>query len=519
MASAKTILVYAHWQQLAKPVLMGVLSTTLARGKEIFSFEYERSWLGSNQSLQIDPDLQLFSGPQYVREEKRNFGIFLDTSPDRWGRLLMRRREAALARKDNRKEMTLFESDYLLGVYDLHRMGAIRFKEDVEGPFLNDNRAMATPPWTSLRTLEQASLELERDDAVDDQDYIKWLNMLIAPGSSLGGSRPKASVIDTNKSLWIAKFPSRYDEYDIGGWEMVVNELATKAGVRIAEGKALKFGSKYYTFLTKRFDRTAEGDRIHFASAMTLLGYNDGTDFHDGASYLELVEFIMQHGAQVEEDLEELWRRIVFSICVKNTDDHLRNHGFLLTPKGWVLSPAYDINPVPTGTGLSINISQNDNSLDLSLAMDVIEQFNLTEKKARDIVEKVTSSVMHWKALAEKYKIGRNEQELMESAFSDRRLNTPPLKESVLCDAIKKRQRIKFIYKEKERVGEPQCYGISSAGQEVVRVHVLKGGSRPEQLFVVSQIKSLTVLDEHFINPGPNYNPRDKAMKKIFCQL
>lgn len=240
--------------------------------------------------------------------------------------------------------------------------------------------------------------------------------MLIAPGSSLGGARPKASVMDAAHSLWIAKFPSKNDDKDVAAWEMVTNQLAKAAGINIAEGKLQQFNNKYHTYLTKRFDRTAKGERIHFASAMTLLGHIDGDDA-SGASYLELLEFISRYGADVEKDLEELWRRIVFSICVKNTDDHLRNHGFLLTHKGWVLSPAYDINPNEYGKGLSLNITETDNSLDLDLAVEVADYFRLSAAKVKDIILQVSNAVKGWKKLAEKEKISTAEQERMSVAF------------------------------------------------------------------------------------------------------
>lgn len=232
-------------------------------------------------------------------------------------------------------------------------MGALRYKSDKDGPFLNDNSAMASPPWASIQELEQISLKLEEDDVVQNPDYFKWLGMLIDPGASLGVARPKASITDNDRSLWIAKFPSRSDQGDVGAWEMITYELAIMAGINMAETRAQKFSSGYYTFLTKRFDRTKTNERFHFASALTLLAYKDGQDHSDGASYLELVEFLMNNGANVNQDLEELWRRIVFSIWVSNTDDHLRNHGFILSDKGWLLSPAYDINPVKTGSGLN----------------------------------------------------------------------------------------------------------------------------------------------------------------------
>ena len=415
----RCVYVYANWQGMEEPVLMGELYSERLKGKEIFSFEYNSTWLASDQAQLIDPELQLYSGLQHLGTDQKNFGLFLDSSPDRWGRLLMRRREAAMAKIEERAEQNLFETDYLLGVFDGHRMGALRFKLVMDGSFLNDNRELASPPWTSLSELEQISLKLEQDDIIEDPEYLKWLSMLIAPGASLGGARPKANIVGKDGSLWIAKFPSRNDEGNIGGWEMVTYELAIAAGIKMAESKAQKFSSNHYTFLTKRFDRTTDGERIHFASAMTMLGYTDGQDHDDGISYLELAEFISENGANISNDLEELWRRIVFNICVSNTDDHLRNHGFILSASGWLLSPAYDINPVETGTGLKLNISDNDNSLDLALAMEVHEFFRLSKDRATEIINEVKTAVRTWKDIATKYGLSRAEQELKARAFKN----------------------------------------------------------------------------------------------------
>ncbi|MDD4149620.1 MAG: HipA domain-containing protein [Bacteroidales bacterium] len=411
------IYVYAHWKGMEFPHLMGTLYSDRLKGKEIFSFEYDIDWLQNNTSQLLDPNLQLFSGLHYPNEKQDNFGIFLDSSPDRWGRILMRRRESAFARKDETTEQKLYETDYLLGVFDEHRMGALRFKLNKNGPFLNNNKDLASPPWTSIRELEQISIRLEEDNVIDDPEYLKWLNMLIAPGTSLGGARPKAGVVDNNGGLWIAKFPIKNDNGDIGAWEIISYELALSAGINMAESKAQKFSSRYHTFLTKRFDRTDKGERIHFSSAMTMLGYTDEQDHTDGVSYLELVEFIQTNGANVAKDLEQLWRRIVFNICISNTDDHLRNHGFILTNTGWILSPAYDINPVETGTGLKLNISEDDNSLDLKLALQVSEYFRLSDKQAKEIIIEVKRAVSKWKPIANKYGISRLEQELKASAF------------------------------------------------------------------------------------------------------
>lgn len=412
----KEILVYAHWQEMNEPVFTGFLYSEVVRGKEIFSFEYSSEWLKSKYAQIIDPDLLLYSGPQYLKNDKTNFGLFLDSSPDRWGRVLMKRREAAIARKEKRRPENLYESDFLLGVFDEHRIGGLRFKLDENGPFLNADTRFSVPPWTSLNELAQISQKVENEDAFDDPEYLNWLNVLIAPGSSLGGARPKASVKDSAGNLWIAKFPSRYDEKDVGAWEMVVNELASECGINIAPVKIEKYSNRYSTFLSKRFDRK-QNVRHHFASALTLLGYTDGTDFSEGASYLELEEFISVNGADVKRDLEELWKRIVFSICVTNTDDHLRNHGFILTEKGWRLSPAYDINPSETGTGLKLNISENDNSLDFALALDVIEYFRLEKSKAENLIKEIKEVVSNWREIANKYKISKSEQEIMQRAF------------------------------------------------------------------------------------------------------
>lgn len=413
----KEILVFAHWLEMEEPVLMGSLFAEKIRGREIFSFEYSRGWLKSKYSQIIDPDLQLYSGIQYTKEGRNNFGIFLDSSPDRWGRILMKRREAALARKDNRAESTLFESDFLLGVYDEHRLGGLRFKLDIDGPFLNSDKRFAAPPWTSLRELEEISLKVERDDLTDDPEYLNWLNMLIAPGSSLGGARPKASIIDDEGNLWIAKFPSLHDNKDIGAWEMIAHDLAAECGLNIAEARVEKFSGKYHTFLSKRFDRR-KSTRIHFSSAMTMLGYNDGMDSSEGISYLEIAEFLSANGANVSADLEELWKRIVFSIFITNTDDHLRNHGFILNEKGWLLSPAFDINPIETGTGLKLNISETDNSLDLDLALEVIDYFRLDRPKAERIIKEMKEKVGQWRTLAKRYNLSKAETDSMKKAFN-----------------------------------------------------------------------------------------------------
>ena len=409
--------VWADWIGLEKPLRLGTLSASPGRGKEIFSFEYDADWLKKGIAQSLDPSLLFFGGPQYPSAGKLNFGIFLDSAPDRWGRFLMDRREAQSAREEGRSRQTLHESDYLLGVFDGHRMGALRFRLEPEGPFLDDNQACASPPWTSLRELEEAALAVERPGAENEADYKRWLTMLIAPGGSLGGARPKASVVGTDAHLWIAKFPSSNDSVDFGAWEYVVHQLARKAGITVSEAMARSFNTRRHTFLTKRFDRTAAGGRIHFASALTLLNRTDGDDASSGASYLEMAELLIKQGARPDADLEQLWRRIVFSICVSNADDHLRNHGFLRTDDGWVLSPAYDMNPDPRADGLKLNISEEDNAQDLSLALEVAPYFRIKAERAKTIIKDIAGVVQKWRSETRELKLSTAEIEDMDPAF------------------------------------------------------------------------------------------------------
>jgi len=297
----------------------------------------------------------------------------------------------------------------------------VRFIERETGDdWLGNHANMHTPPWTSLRELEHASWNIQTDSASDDPHYLEWLNLLIAPGSSIGGARPKAGISDPHGDLWIAKFPGRSDQRDIAAWEMLTHQLASHASLRLAQADLQSFGNGYRTFLTRRFDRVPGSrgrKRLHFASAMTLLGHTDGDDHFAGASYLELVEFLTRQGAQPADDLQELWRRIVFSIAVSNTDDHLRNHGFLFTENGWTLSPAYDLNPDPTGTGMSLNISETDNALSFDLALEVAPFFRLKPATANAILKQVTTAVGEWRNHARILGISRSEQEVMAHTF------------------------------------------------------------------------------------------------------
>ena len=414
MSQSKTdIYVYAHWQEMQEPKLIGVLSAQQAKGKKAFSFEYDRNWLKTEQKFLLDPDIQLYGGPQYPNQ-KENFGIFLDSMPDTWGRTLMKRREAQLARERNEKPKTLYDIDFLLGVYDESRMGALRFKTDPNGDFLDNDKNASTPPWSSIRELQNAAANFENDK--DNEEVNKWLSVLMAPGSSLGGARPKANILDNDKSLWIAKSPSKTDTVDKAAWEFLAYKLAINAGINMANCRIEKIMGKHNTFFTKRFDR-ANGERIHFASAMTMTGNNEDTIRDNPASYLDIAEFISNQGANVEENLHQLWRRIVFNIAISNTDDHLRNHGFILTKDGWILSPAYDLNPSIDKDGLALNIDMDNNALDFELAKSVGEYFRLNTLQMENIIQEVTQVTSNWKTIAGEIGISRAEMEMMEKAF------------------------------------------------------------------------------------------------------
>lgn len=414
MAGGKfDIYVFADWVGLEKPTLIGTLSAHFAKGKKAFSFEYDKVWLKTDAQRLLDPDIEFYSGPQFPAN-KENFGIFLDSMPDTWGRTLMKRKAVQDAREKNEKPKTLYEIDYLLGVFDESRMGALRFKTDLEGPFLDNDAQTPTPPWSSLGDLQEAAKQLESD--TQDETIRKWIAVLIAPGSSLGGARPKANVFDTQKNLWIAKFPSKTDTVDKALWEFLAYRLAVSAGIDMAESKVEKISSSYHTFLTKRFDRD-NGKRIHFASAMTMTGNTEDIIKETMPSYLEIVEFIENYGVDVEVNLHQLWRRIVFNIAISNTDDHLRNHGFILTDKGWILSPAYDLNPSIEKDGLSLNIDMDDNALNFGLAKSVGEYFRLSEKEMNTILKEVSIAVKDWKDAAKTIGIKNSEIQLMEGAF------------------------------------------------------------------------------------------------------
>lgn len=410
----RTVLVYTSWASLPQSQFIGTLSAGYLKGKEHFSFYYDEKWLKQKSLPAFDPDLPPVSGHSFPSSGKIQFGIFSDASPDRWGRTLMMRREKFLAKASSRPEKTLMEIDFLLGVDDSGRMGALRFKENADGPFLADDQLNPAPPMTELRKLEAAAIALEegRTNKMDEA-----VALLFRPGSSLGGARPKANVAAPDGSLWIAKFPSENDAIDVGAWEEVTATLAKASGITMAESKALKLGSKHHTFVTKRFDRLGAHGRRLYASAMTLLGRSDGQSSE--ASYLELAEILIAQGCSPKAQLEELWKRIVFSILVANTDDHLRNHGFLYNFElgGWDLSPAFDINPSLSGAGLSLAIDESDHSLELATAIAVAPFFKITMKEADRFIQQLLQVRASWRRIAKKIGIKASEIELMAKVF------------------------------------------------------------------------------------------------------
>lgn len=418
MSGLVTVEVCIDLERFSHPVLMGRLHHQQSGAGEIFSFEYDRAWLEEPEVFSFDPDLALAAGHQYPAAQRKNFGIFLDSAPDRWGRVLMQRRENMRARQEKRKPRPLTEWDFLLGVHDETRLGALRFRGSGNTPFIDSDAQLAAPPLTSLRELQAASLQFEKH--IDDENnplYEKWITQLLAPGSSLGGARPKASVRDEAGTLCIAKFPSKNDARDVGGWELVAHSLARKAGIIVPDAKPLHFPeSPYSTFLVKRFDRTARGGRLAFISAMTLTQHNDG---EAGASYLELVDLLQSRGADTRADCVQLFRRVLFNILIHNTDDHLRNHGFFVDESGIRLSPAYDINPTVDRRELTLAINEVETACDVSVATEASRDYGLSALEAADVLKQVQGAVADWRAEATRLNIPKAEQDLMANAFQE----------------------------------------------------------------------------------------------------
>ncbi len=402
--------VYVYVDLAGQPHLVGRLWAHDRKGKESATFEYDDAWLSHAEKFALEPALQLGPGPFHTAVDRALFGAIGDSAPDRWGRVLMRRAERRQAKSEGRVARTLNEIDYLLAVDDEARQGALRFSREADGEFLAPHNAAKIPPLIDLPRLLDATVRII-DENEDDED----LRLLLAPGSSLGGARPKASIRDNDGGLAIAKFPHKEDEWNTVLWEALALTLAEKAGITVPVWRLEQIADKPVLILN-RFDR--DGDtRIPFLSALSMLGAKD----NETRSYLEIIDALRQQGARPEEDMHELWRRIVFTVLISNVDDHMRNHGFLYEGSdGWVLSPVYDLNPVPVDVKprvLSSAIDFEDQSASFELALEVAPYFELEEDEATAIAAEVADAVSGWRADAQRLGLSNPECTRMETAF------------------------------------------------------------------------------------------------------
>jgi serine/threonine-protein kinase HipA len=394
----------------SREIVAGTLYAHRRRGTESANFTYRADYVASPDAYAVDPGLPLRLGVQQTPVGTRLFGGFADSAPDRWGRTLIDRREAALAKEEGRTPRSLAEIDYLLGVRDDLRQGALRFRQP-EGPYLADD-ATGVPLLTDLPTLLDLADRADRDTA-DLPD----LQRLVRVAGSLGGARPKAHVLNADRRLGIAKFPSaRSDAWNVMAWEKVVLDLARDAGITVPDSTLMQLAGRS-VLVIDRFDRDPVGNRRGYASAMTMLQATD----REQRSYLEIAEVIDTHSPRASDELEQLWRRIVLNVLVSNTDDHLRNHGFLHTRgDAWQLAPAFDLNPEP-GFGakyLSTAIDAADTSASLRLVLDVADYFRLSATRARDVAAEVARSVENWRQVASRHGLDDDACERMAGAFS-----------------------------------------------------------------------------------------------------
>jgi serine/threonine-protein kinase HipA len=388
--------------RLADRILIGRLFRAVTRSGEAVRFEYSEDWLRHPRAFEIDPEARLNAGPQYAAAgADQLFGVFQDSSPDRWGKLLMDRREAIEAREQGRRARSLRAWDYLVGVDDHARMGALRLADGETHAFVADH-PLSAPPTTALRELEAAAEKIERGRGAEID---KWVRQLVAPGTTLGGARPKASFVDEQGDLWLAKFPSAEDRHDVGLWEFLAYELSTAAGIEMPEAKVLALSGRGSTYAVKRFDR-ASGRRSMYASAQTLIGGR-----REGASYLDLVQIIESQGARgrIATDLEQLFRRAVFNVLIGNRDDHLRNHGFLREITGWRLSPAFDVNPSADKDAHVLALDERETTPATMLLVQNRELFRIARDRAARILEEVRATVRSWEAHARAIGIKRTE--------------------------------------------------------------------------------------------------------------
>lgn len=390
----RKLFVYADFDWLESPQLIGELSYDSVRGNDTYGFAFDKIWLVEHDGLFLSDDLNNYPGTQYTPPGQEIFACFSDALPDRWGRTLLNRREQIAATDENRPVRRLSSFDYLVGIDDYSRMGGFRFSETKGGEFINTSPNFKVPPLTSVRELMRAANEIELSEEEHVLPSKKWIVQLLHPGTSLGGARPKASVLDEDGSLTVAKFPSRKDDYDVAAWEHFCHVMARKASINVAETRIIP-GGDYHILLSRRFDRTNDGRRIHFASALTLLGLTDGDNASTGYGYTDIVDFVIQHGCNVEKNLEELYRRVAFNIIVGNSDDHFRNHGFLLTRKGWELSSAYDLNPT-LSEHQSLLINRSTNAADLGILLSSSDEYMIPQRRAKAIIAEVKAAMQPW---------------------------------------------------------------------------------------------------------------------------
>lgn len=393
------IYVYADFDFLKQTEEIGTLSYERVRGNDHFAFEFSRDWLLRHGGIILSGDVMNVTGKQYPRQGNSVFGFVKDSFPDRWGRKLLERRERLMAREEQRHAKKLGSYEYLMGIEDLTRMGGIRYCTDRKGTFVNSDSRYSVPPLENLRALCDACQAIELSEERNELPEQRWLDQLVDPGSSLGGARPKANVVDTNGVFYVAKFPSKNDLENTELIEHFSHLLARRAGINVAKTRVMPISKNRHLLLSQRFDRTPEGRRRHFASAMSLLGLEDGNGADTGNGYLDMVDFIVRNCTDVQKNLHELYRRVAFNILFGNTDDHFRNHGFILGQGGWTLSPAYDLNP-SIRTYQSLLINEDSELSNIDILRDSCESYMLNRIAASNIISEVTSAIHDWQRIA-----------------------------------------------------------------------------------------------------------------------
>lgn len=407
----RRITVYADFDFLDSPQVIGILGYEHVRGNDHFVFEYSREWLKQHGGIILSGDLMNIPALQHPRRKDCVFGFVKDSFPDRWGRLLLDRRERIIAQSEGRQKKTLTNYDYLIGIEDFTRMGGIRYKSDESDDYINASNRYLVPPIERLAALCDACHEIEQAEDRNELPEQRWLDQLIDPGTSLGGARPKANVIDSDGKLYVAKFPSKKDLENTELIEHFSHRLAAAAGINVAKTRTIRISKDRSILLSERFDRTAaiselskSSKRIHFASAMSLLGLDDGAGNSTGNGYLDIVDFILQGCTDVKQNIRELYRRVAFNVMFGNTDDHFRNHGFLLTHKGWTLSPAYDINP-GRKSHQCLLINQYTEESDINVLLSSSEKYMLERQEASEIIEEVRTAIKDWQIVATQLQI------------------------------------------------------------------------------------------------------------------